>query len=305
MNASAAPPALKPDRLAALSKGSLREPVAQNISGTMVKRKQTPDRKARRPGTEGGRRRRPTGRRDGPDGWDGFIYGHHAVLAALTNPRRRPKRLLTTKNALKQLEQAGVRPGISPQIASFEEIAALLPPGAVHQGIALETEPLPEPDLTAACAEARCVVALDQVTDPHNVGAILRSAAVFGASALIMTERHSPPQTGALAKAASGALESVHLVRVTNLARTLATLKELGFQIVGLDGEAETTLSDLSLSGPVAIVLGAEGQGLRRLTRERCDWLARIPSVGRLASLNVSNAAAVALYELTRAPSSG
>ena len=228
------------------------------------------------------------------------LYGHHAVQAALANPNRQNSHLLATSHALKSLEKSGISLSIPYDIGTSEEIGASLPQGAVHQGLALKTAPLPEPHLADACENAPLVVILDQVTDPHNVGAILRSCAVFGAKAVIMTERHSPPQSGVLAKSASGALEHVALVRVTNLARAMEELKKMGFQLIGLDGEAETDLPDIDASPPVVLVMGAEGAGLRRLTRENCDWLAKLPAKGPLASLNVSNAAAVALYEVSK-----
>jgi 23S rRNA (guanosine2251-2'-O)-methyltransferase len=241
-----------------------------------------------------------------------WLFGLHPVAAALGNPRRRLHRLLHTAEAAAQhadvLGAARQRSAGAPRIEATdrESLARLLPPGAVHQGLALLAEPLPASDLFAVCddlAEARqaMLVVLDQVTDPHNVGAILRSAAAFGAAAVIVTERHAAAETGVLAKAASGALEHVPLVPVTNLARAMDRLKEAGFWCIGLAAEAAQPLAAARLDGKIAIVLGAEGAGLRRLTRERCDLLVRLPTRGPIAQLNVSNAAAVALYEAARA----
>jgi len=245
-----------------------------------------------------------TGGKGGRPGDDSYLYGFHAVLAALKNPARQAERLCLTRNAEAELSRQGTNPAkavdLHPEIMENENIAALLPPGAVHQGIALRTSPLPERDVAEVCEDATRVVVLDQVTDPHNFGAILRSAAVFGATALITTDRNSPPFGGALAKAASGGLEQVRIARVTNLVRAIDELKELGFEVIGMDGDGEASLPDLKLSPRVALVLGAEGAGLRRLTREHCDLLARLPAAGNMKSLNVSNAAAVALYELFR-----
>jgi len=244
-----------------------------------------------------------SGRGGGPAENDAYLYGFHAVLAALANPHRLAERLLLTRNAEADLARQGADlGGLRPEIREADEIAALLPPGAVHQGIALRTSPLPDLDVTEACEGANRVVVLDQVTDPHNFGAILRSAAVFGAGALITTDRNSPPLGGVLAKAASGGLERVRIAKVTNLVRAIEELKELGFEVIGLDGEGGMSLPDMALSPRVALVLGAEGAGLRRLTREHCDLLARLPAAGTMKSLNVSNAAAVALYELFRRP---
>jgi 23S rRNA (guanosine2251-2'-O)-methyltransferase len=238
------------------------------------------------------------------------------VLAALGNAARRCFRLVATPEAGQSLRPriepllAGRR-GLKPEILGRNEIDRLLPPGSIHQGLALEVEPLSEPQLDeilreAAAREDATLLVLDQVTDPHNVGAILRSASAFGALAVVLTERHAPGATATLAKAASGATEAVPLVRVTNLARALDEIKAAGLWCAGLDAEATTSLADARLDGRVALVLGAEGQGLRRLTRERCDVLVRIPMArDAVASLNVSNAAAVALYELHRTRAKG
>jgi len=181
---------------------------------------------------------------------------------------------------------------------SPRDLDRLLGEETVHQGAALESEPLPEPTFEALAANAagQPVIVLDQVTDPHNVGAILRSAAVFGAAGLVMTRRHSPPLNGVLAKSASGALELIPIALVQNLAAALDELRSAGFTLVGLDGDGEAQLEDLDLSGPTALIMGSEGKGLRDLTRKNCDVLARITSEGPIASLNVSNAAAVALH---------
>ena len=238
------------------------------------------------------------------------LYGAHAVAAALGNPNRRCHRLIATAEGATLLAEridARALPLAAralleaPQIISRQALAALLPAGAVHQGIVLETAPLQAVDLATACRNAaqagKAVLVLDQVTDPQNVGAILRSAAAFAAGAVVVQERHSPRSAGALAKAASGALEAVPLARVVNIARTLVVLKELGFWCLGLDPEAAAPLADASVRAPLALVLGAEGEGMRRLTRERCDLTARIPIPGAMASLNVSSTAAIALYE--------
>jgi 23S rRNA (guanosine2251-2'-O)-methyltransferase len=239
-----------------------------------------------------------------PDARETWLYGLHAVEAALANPQRRHRRLIATAAAAEALAARPGGAGVAPEVVGREEIDRLLPAGAVHQGIALAADPLPEPDLGALLAalpeDRGLVVVLDQVTDPHNVGAILRSAAAFGADAVLLPERHAPGATGVLAKAASGALDLIPVAHVVNLARALDDLKKARFWCVGLDSEADQTVADADLTGRVALVLGAEGAGLRRLTRERCDLLVRLPTQGRLASLNVSNAAAVALYEVAR-----
>jgi 23S rRNA (guanosine2251-2'-O)-methyltransferase len=230
-----------------------------------------------------------------------WLYGRHPVLAALANPERRVERLLATKDVAER--QAKEFAGRNPQILSREELAQRLPAGAVHQGLAALVAPLEEPvleDVLARCGDNALVLALDQVTDPHNVGAILRTAAAFGAAGVIVTERHAPADTGVLAKAASGGLEIVPLLRAVNLARTLEQLKEGGFWLYGLDERGDTSIGALDLKGRVCIVLGAEGEGLRRLTAEKCDRLVTIPTQAALAALNVSNAAAVAAYEWAR-----
>jgi 23S rRNA (guanosine2251-2'-O)-methyltransferase len=219
------------------------------------------------------------------------LYGWHTVKAALENPARTIHMLLTTENAARRLTEEGVK--ASPQVVRPTAIAERLSPDAVHQGFYLETDPLPSPDIADITGP---VLVLDQITDPHNVGAILRTAAGFDVAAVITTARHSPEATGALAKAASGALEHVPIVTVQNLARAMAELKERGYLLVGLDTEGGSELSDVPLRAPLALVLGAEGKGLRQLTRESCDLLGRIELPGRIKSLNVSNAAALALY---------
>ena len=229
-----------------------------------------------------------------------WLYGRHAVLAALANPERRIERILATKEAA---ERHAAELGNKVELFSRDDLGHRLPAGAVHQGLAALAAPLEEPqleDVLARCGENALVLALDQVTDPHNVGAILRSAAAFGVAGLIVTERHAPADTGVLAKAASGALEMVPLVRAVNLARALEQLKEAGFWLYGLDERGEVAINDLDLGGRACIVLGAEGEGLRRLTAEKCDRLVTIPTDARLAALNVSNAAAVAAYEWAR-----
>jgi 23S rRNA (guanosine2251-2'-O)-methyltransferase len=227
-----------------------------------------------------------------------LIFGIHAVEAALANPQRTVRHLWLTDNAENRLRPALTARQLAHERTSPRDLDRRLGADTVHQGALLETDPLPEPDLAmlAEAAAGRPIVVLDQVTDPHNVGAILRSAAVFGAAGLVMTRRHSPPLDGALAKSASGALEHVPVALVQNLARALAEIKELGLIVIGLDGEAPDQLEAINWPERAALVLGAEGKGLRQLTRDSCDRLARIATDGPLASLNVSNAAAVALH---------
>ena len=234
-----------------------------------------------------------------------WLFGLHAVHDALLNPARDRLRLVVTKNAHDKLEQAIAASGTPAEIVDPRNFSVPIDPGSVHQGAALEAKPLHWGSLAERCisgAGRPLVVLLDQVTDPHNVGAVLRSAEVFGARAVIGTLRNSAPETGALAKAASGALERQPYLRVRNLAEAMQELRDMGYVLLGLDGDAETRLADAiaTASGrPVALVLGAEGPGLRQKTRETCDRLVRISPAGPFASLNVSNAAAVALYAAT------
>jgi 23S rRNA (guanosine2251-2'-O)-methyltransferase len=227
-----------------------------------------------------------------------LIYGIHAVEAALANPRRTIGKLLLTDNAERRLQALLASREVAHERVLPKDLDRRLGPDTVHQGALLETEPLVEPALEDLAAEAarRPLIVLDQVTDPHNVGAILRSAAAFGAAGLVMTRRHSPPLDGALAKAASGALDHVPVALVQNLARAIAELKELGFTVTGLDGDAPERIETAPWPESVALVLGAEGKGLRQLTRESCDRLVRLTTEEDWGSLNVSNAAAVALH---------
>lgn len=268
---------------------------------------QTTDRGAKKAGNRGGKRHENRGGNSGDGLW---IVGIHAVSAAIENPDRVIHRLLATPDAARSVENALFRARLDrtvPQIQQVgrSDIDRLVSPGTVHQGIAAQVAPLPTLDIIDVIDKAdgmdnAQIVILDQVTDPHNVGAVLRSAAAFGALAVIVTDRHAPDETSALAKAASGALERVPLIRVTNLARALDDLKKGGFWICGLAADAPQTLAAAQLTGKVALALGAEGEGLRRLTRESCDYMIKLPMTGAIESLNVSNAAAIALYEFAR-----
>ena len=231
-----------------------------------------------------------------------WLYGLHAARAALGNPRRTVRRAVVSERVKAELGVSlkGVE---SVTVAAPDAVARLLPAGAVHQGVALLCEPLPPLDLDEAVQSAmapRLVAVLDQITDPHNEGAILRSAAAFGIAAVVVQDRHAPPESGALAKAASGGLDLVPRVAVVNIARALEELGRLGFYRIALAADGDAALRDAAPPGDMAIVLGAEGAGLRRLVRERCDASAFIPMGGAMESLNVSNAAAIAFYELRR-----
>ena len=260
-------------------------------------------------GNPAGRRRNPArrGRRPPPRGKfragapperPGDPLRLHTVKAALENPARAHPRCWTTENALRRLREDGAPISLEPEMVRPDALARPAGPEAVHQGVLAEADPLPSPDIEDLPREG-IVLVLDQITDPHNVGAILRSAAAFAVAAIVTTARHSPEATGVLAKSASGALELVPMVTVQNLARGLAALKERGFLLVGLDSSGESDLAATPLRAPLALVLGAEGKGLRQLTRETCDQVARLDLPGAIKSLNVSNAAALALYVAT------
>ena len=237
----------------------------------------------------------------------GWLWGAHAVEAALANPLRELLRVVATPERARAAEAAlRRRPGDAPvriEAADAGEVARLLPPGAVHGGVAALAAELPDPGLEALLEPARGVLmVLDQVTDPQNVGAVLRSAAAFGARGVVLQDRHSPALFGALAKAAAGAVDRLPVARVVNLSRALERMGEAGWRTVGLAGEAATLLTEAAGEGEAtALVLGSEGEGLRRLVAEHCDVLAAIPMPGGFESLNVSAAAAVAMYEATRA----
>ncbi|MBR1222975.1 23S rRNA (guanosine(2251)-2'-O)-methyltransferase RlmB [Bradyrhizobium sp. U87765 SZCCT0131] len=232
--------------------------------------------------------------RERPDG-PAILYGWHTVTAALANPKRKIRKLFLTENAARRLAEENIDTRVPPEMVRPSQIDQRLGPDAVHQGLLAEADPLPSPSIETLEREG-IVLVLDQITDPHNVGAILRSASAFDVKAIVTTARHSPEATGVLAKSASGALELVPFVTVQNLARALTALNERGFMTVGLDSEGSENLADVTLEAPLALVLGAEGKGLRQLTRETCSVVARLDMPGAIKSLNVSNAAVLALY---------
>ena len=235
---------------------------------------------------------------------DNWLWGRHPVLAALANPARKGMgRLLATDDRAAEIERERLAPhGHKVEIVDGPALARMLPAGAVHQGIAFKVQPLEGVALEDFADPASgVIVMLDQLTDPQNVGAIFRSALAFGAKGIVVQDRHSPALAGPLAKAAAGATERLPCARVTNLSRALETLADLGWRAVGLDGAAEATLEQALDGRPTVLVMGSEGDGIRRLVAEHCDVLAKIPMPGGFESLNVSNAAAVALYVATRA----
>ncbi len=253
---------------------------------------QRPPRKTRQRGPE----RRGNWRDGGHHGDDAVIlYGWHTVTAALANPRRHIRKLLLTENAARRLAEETIETRVTPEIVRPQQIDHLLGPDAVHQGLFAEADALSSPSIETLPQDG-IVLVLDQITDPHNVGAIMRSAAAFAVKAIVTTARHSPEATGVLAKSASGALELVPLVLVQNLARALTELNQRGFLTVGLDSAGSENLAAVPLRQPLALVLGAEGKGLRQLTRETCNVMTRLDMPGDIKSLNVSNAAALSLY---------
>lgn len=235
-----------------------------------------------------------------PDGL--WLYGTHPVRAALANPARKLKRLVLTARAVEEIG-AKLLARIRYEVVEAEAVSRLLPQGSVHQGVALSCDSLPRRVLEEVVQPAegrRIVLILDQLTDPHNVGAILRTAAAFGVNAVVVQDRNAPPESGVLAKAASGALDIVPIVSAVNLSREIETLNEMGFWTVALAGDGDGPLKEVAQPKDIALVLGSEGSGIRRLVRERCAASAYIPIDPAMESLNVSNAAAVALYELRR-----
>ncbi|NQV98981.1 MAG: 23S rRNA (guanosine(2251)-2'-O)-methyltransferase RlmB [Rhodospirillales bacterium] len=232
-----------------------------------------------------------------------WIYGIHACRALLANPQRRIHQILVTRHTADLFDPADLPESVPVQIVERTFLDAALPPESVHQGIAINCEPLPDLDIADIIALERAdsvVVVLDQANDPRNIGSVMRSAAAFGADAVIVPDRGTPEVSGSMAKAAAGALESIPFVRVTNLARSLRKLKDAGYWCVGLDGTATQTLAQTDMTGKTAIVMGAEGTGLRQLTAETCDFLAKIPISGEVESLNLSIATSIALYERNR-----
>lgn len=232
-----------------------------------------------------------------------WLYGMHPVRAALANPDRKCKKLILTEKAKAELGEALIG-SVPCEIADMEAIAKILPQSSVHQGVALSCDPLPQRDIETLLdgkEGRRLVLMLDQITDPHNFGAILRTAAAFSVDAVIVQDRNSPPETGVLAKSASGALDTVPVVRVVNLSRELDTLGKMGFWRLAMAGDGEVELKDSLSSKDICVVLGSEGSGIRRLVREHCDESVSIAISDAMESLNVSNAAAIAMYEARRA----
>ena len=275
---STARPRARPEREIVAEKSrrnELRPEIAANGGRPQPKRKAPPFRRA--------------------DSGIAVLYGFHAVREAVRAGRRKLLDLYATEEAAAKLADDIAQAGLRPHIVEGRDIALRLGAGAVHQGVLLEALPLSSPELSKIESKSGIILLLDQITDPHNVGAILRNAAAFGADAVVVTGRHAPNMAGVVAKAASGGLEHVAIVTVTNLARALESLGEGGYVRVGLDSEAAQSFAEVPMRRPIALVMGGEGKGLRRLTREKCDFLARLDMPGAIKSLNVSNACAVAL----------
>jgi 23S rRNA (guanosine2251-2'-O)-methyltransferase len=238
--------------------------------------------------------------REHQDQRDALLYGFHPVVEALRNPRREILRLYLTLNAeIRLTELQLLKPDMPIEIVSTKELTRWLSEDAVHQGMMLVCKPLQEDAALSDVLDSPLLLALDQVTDPHNIGAILRSACAFGARGVLLTQRHAPHESAVLAKSASGALEHVPLVRVRNLSASLEELQGHGYQCIGFDSEAEVGLQDVVLSKKIVLVMGAEGKGLRQKTRTTCDTMVKLDMPGPIQSLNVSNAAAIALYACT------
>ncbi|NVJ99572.1 MAG: 23S rRNA (guanosine(2251)-2'-O)-methyltransferase RlmB [Alphaproteobacteria bacterium] len=240
-----------------------------------------------------------------PKARDGFfLFGRHAVEAALKNPARECVRLIGTAKAMQASGLPGIRPQLPVEIIEDDTLLrSAVPADSPHQGVLMEVRPLPGldlHDLMPLVGNKNIILMLDQVTDPHNVGACLRSAAALGARALITQDRNSPTESGVLARAAAGGLEVMPWIRASNLAQALDTLKEMGYWHVGLDGHTDKEIGKLSMGDNIVIVMGSEGKGLRPLVRKHCDAVAKIPMAGKVESLNVSNAAAIALYEFSK-----
>lgn len=241
---------------------------------------------------------------------DMLIFGKHPTLSALQNPNRRCHELWVTQSTLNTIGYNNLKllvkaKHIDFKIVENKDIEKLIGQETVHQGILLRVSPLETPDLISVLATAAqkpfsLIVLLDQVTDPHNVGAILRSAAAFDAEAVVTTTLHSPQESTTLAKSASGALEAIPFIKITNLVTTLKLMKDHGFWIIGLDGHTSTTLESVPNYTHMGLILGAEGQGMRSLTKQHCDLIVKLPITSKVESLNVSNAAAISLYSLTR-----
>ncbi len=234
-----------------------------------------------------------------------LIYGKHPVIAALNNPKRHCRNLYTTKAIQQELQLIFPELKIPVHLLEAHEIEMMLPIGSNHQNVILEASPLKNLDLEDILSEDAekpnsCLIILDQVTDPHNVGAIIRSAAAFSASAVILPEHHSPKENTTIVKCAAGACETIPMIHVTNLANTIKTLKKAGYWIIGLDGHTKQELNHSIFSEKIVIILGSEDTGMRKLTRDNCDYLVKIPISSKLESLNVSNAAAITLYELSK-----